>query len=548
MEVENRWYQEGAIDSVFNYYASGNTGNVVIALPTGTGKSVVIGGLQMRGLQWWPTQRYLNITHVKELVEQNANRLRAMFPTAPIGINCAGLNQRETMLPIIFASVGSISRNPEMMGFRDVVFIDECHLTSSNDDTMYAKIIAALKEINPNLVVVGFTATPYRLKQGMITDGGIFTDIVYNMTDMEGFNRLLAEGYLAPLIPRKTDAHIDTSTVGIVAGDFSQKQLQNVTDIEALTQSACQEMLRQGQDRKSWLVFAAGIKHAENVTETLQGLGVSATVVHSKISDTERNERLEGFKMGRYQAIVNNDVLTTGFDHPPIDMIGMLRATTSPGLWVQMLGRGTRPWKGGELQVGDNTAHWPEKKDCLVLDFARNTERLGPINDPCVPKKRKGAPGDAPVRICPKCGTYNHVSYTHCMSCNFEFPVKPKIKDQASDKELIKTRASNAPVVEDMPVTNMSFTKHVSYRTGSINFRIDYQSGLSTYSDFLQFDGAKQFSRVKARNWWLSHTRNMDYPKDCDEALERVIEIARPVALKVHTNKKPYPEIKGYVF
>jgi len=70
--------------------------------------------------------------------------------------------------------------------------------------------------------------------------------------------------------------------------------------------------------------------------------------------------------------MVNVGVLTTGFDFPEIDLIIMLRPTNSPVLWVQMLGRGTRPADG--------------KENCMVLDFAGNTPRLGPINDPMIPK------------------------------------------------------------------------------------------------------------------------------------------------------------------
>jgi DNA repair protein RadD len=110
------------------------------------------------------------------------------------------------------------------------------------------------------------------------------------------------------------------------------------------------------------------------------------------------------------RAIVNKDILTTGFDHPPIDLIGMLRPTMSTGLWVQMLGRGTRPYDWTNPQQYIPGFEFV-KHHCLVLDFAGNTRRLGPINDPVIPlPKGKGRAGDAPVKICGECGGYNHAS------------------------------------------------------------------------------------------------------------------------------------------
>ena len=70
---------------------------------------------------------------------------------------------------------------------------------------------------------------------------------------------------------------------------------------------------------------------------------------------------------------------------PQVDLIAILRPTTSSGLWVQMLGRGMR--------IAEN------KKNCLILDFAGNTQRLGTIDDPLIRKKRKKAEGEAEKSI-----------------------------------------------------------------------------------------------------------------------------------------------------
>lgn len=121
--------------------------------------------------------------------------------------------------------------------------------------------------------------------------------------------------------------------------------------------------------------------------------GIPTTCIHSKLTKDERTERLAGLKSGKYRAAVNNNILTTGFDLPSIDLIAVIRPTNSPGLWVQMLGRGTRPVYAPGFDLWSTAGRLAaieagSKQDCLVLDFAGNTRRLGPINDPVLPRKR----------------------------------------------------------------------------------------------------------------------------------------------------------------
>ena len=90
---------------------------------------------------------------------------------------------------------------------------------------------------------------------------------------------------------------------------------------------------------------------------------------------------MANFKAGRIRAVTNMNVLTTGFDHPNIDLIVMARPTLSPGLYLQMAGRGMRVKSG-------------KYKDCLVLDFAENIARHGPVTSVVPPRaKAKGEPG-----------------------------------------------------------------------------------------------------------------------------------------------------------
>lgn len=528
--MQLRYYQEDAIQSVFDYFASA-AGNPLIAMPTGTGKSVVIGEFARRVLTTWPNQRIMMLTHVKELIEQNAKKLTELWPLAPVGIYSAGLKQRDNGLPIVYGGIGSVYKNESIFGHRDLLLIDEAHLLGQSDSSMYQKTIAAMKEINPLLKVIGLTATPYRLGQGLLTDGGLFTDFCYDITGPSAFNRLIAEGYLVPLIPKRTQTEIDVSNVSMASnGDYQKAALQTAT--QKVTYAALQELCYYGADRRCWLVFAAGVDNAESAAEMLRSLGVSAAAVHTKISDSERDARISAFKRGELRAIVNNNVLTTGFDHPPIDLIGMLRPTLSPGLWVQMLGRGTRP----SLETG--------KRECLVLDFARNTARLGPINDPVKPRKKgDGEPGDAPVKICPECGIYNHASSRNCIVCGFEFPRETKIYGTASTQELIR---NELPQVEWIEVNWVLYQLH--QKNGKPDsIKVSYHCGLRRFNEWIALEHGGLPAK-KARDWWRkAHWQGAEPPVTTAEALARRDELRQPSRVKVWLNKE-HPEVLSHEY
>lgn len=538
--MQLRQYQIDSVNSIFNYFASGKSGNPVLALPTGTGKSIIIAEFCKTVFRYWPNQRILMLVHVKELVEQNANKLKQLWSEAPLGIYSAGLNSREVYFPIVFGGIASVNSNPEQFGHRDLVIVDEAHCISNSENTMYQKVIVKLKEINPNLKVIGLTATPYRLGQGMITDGGLFTDICFDLTGMSAFNELIAQGFLAPLIPKRTSIELDTSNVGISNGDFKQKELQDAVDIDEITYKAIKELIEYGQSRHCGMVFTTGIKHTENVCSAIQSFGETATFVHSKMPTKERDERLLDFKAGIYKWIVSNGVLTTGFDHPPVDIGGILRPTMSPGLWVQILGRYCRPY---DFRINAIPGFDYVKENALILDFAGNTKRLGPINDPVKPRKKGQKTGEAPIRICPECGVYNHASARKCYACGHEFPEgHSKLFDHAGTEELIK---SDLPLVESFKVDRVFYHKHQKPNSKPI-LRVSYYSGLRKFEEFVAIEHPG-FAGRKAREWWMQRYPGPHVPETIDQAMTAISYLKIPKLIKVHTNKK-HPEILSHEY
>lgn len=529
--LQPRSYQIEAAHSVPNYFQT-KSGNPVIAMPTGTGKSVVIAMVLQMVYHHWPAQRVMVLTHVKELIQQNFDKLMTLWPAAPAGVYSAGLNRKESHRHITFAGIGSVAKKASLFGHIDLVLIDEAHLVSPNDETLYHSFLSALRAVNSQLKVIGFTATPWRLGTGRITEGGIFTDICFDITGMQAFNRLIAEGHLAPLIPRQTRMMLDIEGVHMRGGELVASELQHAVDKFEVTQAALRETLELANERHHWLIFASGVEHACHIADMLNDMGVPTVAIHSKMGDAQRDKAIIDFKEGRYRAAVNNNVLTTGFDFPAIDCIVVLRPTASTVLWVQMLGRGTRPYRTENYK----------KENCLVLDFAGNTRRLGPINDPVIPRKKGAkAGGEAPVKLCGVCAVYNHASLTHCCHCGSEFSFQVKLKETAASDELLR---GDAPLVELFKVDHITYSTHE--KAGRpVMMKATYYCGLRSFSEFIcvQHDG---FAQRKARQWWRERS-TVPFPVSTEIALTQTDSLKPASHLRVWINKQ-YPEILAHCF
>lgn len=537
--MEFRSYQVEAITHIWEYFRN-NTGNPIVAMPTGTGKSVVIAGFAQSVYQQFPSTKILAMTHVKELISQNYKKFIELWPGAPAGIYSAGLKKKDTQQKMIFCGVASVAKKAHLFEHVDIVIVDECDLISPDEETMYQKFFAALRLVNPKLKILGFTATPWRLGSGHLTEqDGVFTDVCFDITNANSFNRLIAEGYLCPVIPKKTQLLLDVDGIKMRGGEFVESELQIAVDKEEITKAALLEAYQLKEERKHWLIFASGIDHAIHINDMLNDMGISCAVVHSKMSAEQRDKNILDFREGRITAIVNNNVLTTGFDSPWIDLILSLRPTASSRLWVQMIGRGTRPY------VCPDTGQI--KENCLVLDFARNAKRLGPINDPVIPNKKGQKTGDAPIKICPVCDSYVHASLRFCngfhnsgIKCTHEFIFETKLKAGASTDELI---TGDLPVVEAFKIEHINFTPHSKVGRPPM-MKVSYFCGFRMFEEYVCVEH-EGFAGRKARQWLRERLDIPALPQTTAQAIEVAHLYKIPTEVRVWINKK-YPEITGF--
>ena len=524
MSLSLRPYQAAAINAIYNYYDA-HTGNCLITIPTAGGKSLVMASFIEGVLKSYPDQRILIVTHVRELIEQNFAELIKLWPQAPAGIYSAGLKKREISAQILFAGIQSIHKHVYGVQQCDLVLIDEAHLIPRSSNTMYRSFLNGLKRLNPMLKVIGLTATPYRLDSGRLHEGeeAIFTDIAYEVTVRE----LIDDGYLSPLISKRMATELDVSEVGTRGGEFIAKDLEAAIDQDAITQSAVDEIFSYSANRKSWLIFCAGVDHAYHVRDAVRARGVTCETIVGDTPSAQREALIKDFKAGRIQCLTNANVLTTGFNAPAVDLIAMLRPTKSAGLYVQIVGRGCRLAPG--------------KTDCLVLDFAGNIARHGPI-DAIKPKTPKaGEEGEAPTKDCPDCNSIVHAAVRECPDCGHLFP-EPQIK--------IEARASNLDILSGgppqwVPVTQVNYARHEKPGKPP-SLRVDYQSGLLSHSEWICLEH-QGYPRQKAASWWANRAAGLPLPGRVDEALAVVKQLKLPAQIAVRASGR-FTEIVGARF
>lgn len=358
-----REYQQDAVNATLNHFRLSNE-SAVIVLPTGAGKSLVIAELARLA-----KGKVLCLAHVKELVQQNHQKFSLTGQKA--GVYAAGLQQKQSQHAVTFASIQSVFSN--LSAFSQpisLLIIDECHRVNheshSNDKGQYQQVINTLKTINPAMKVLGLTATPFRLGSGWIyhkhyhgfqrdSTGAFFQRCIYELP----LRYMIKHGYLTE--PKVEDATISNYNFhDLATNTFGQADEQDLNQLISkyprVTQAIVEQIQAVCHDRKACMIFAATIKHAQEIISYLPknqaGLVTGTTPLQ------ERDQLISAFKQEAFKYLVNVSVLTTGFDAPHVDFIAILRPTQSISLYQQIVGRALRLA--------------PNKKDCLIIDYAGN--------------------------------------------------------------------------------------------------------------------------------------------------------------------------------
>lgn len=521
-----RTYQSEAVQSIYDWFSKGKDAPLIVT-PTGSGKSVILAEFIRRACTQFPDTHILVLTHVKELVRQDAKAIKRIWPHASVGIYSAGLNKRQ-IKPITVASIQSIYNKETFHGRFDLIIIDEAHLIPKNSSGMYRKLLDACIEKNPDTKLIGLTATPYRLDSGLLHEGDkrLFDGISYeaNVAD------LIEQGYLCRLTARH-GADVDLEGIHVTGGEFNAGELGERMSALHLVEHHADLIVQRCADRSAWLIFCVTVDHAAMISAALKRRGIEASYVSGDMPNSERDAKIEAFTTGQLRALVNCSILTTGFDHPAIDAVVMLRPTLSPGLYVQMVGRGLRLHES--------------KQDCLVLDFGGNVRRHGFIDqvEPPKKKRKKGDFQNAPAKECKVCHLMVPIMTRVCPDCKTVFEIADRESETVHHEGAILSTELKPAI---MNVDRVNYVSHMT-RSGVPCLRVDYYCGLKRISEYvlLEHDG---FARTKAFRWWSARRGyRITVPATVDEALGMTEMLDKPSQLIVSFATK-YPEIKQHIF
>ncbi len=511
--MELRPYQREAVAAVYEHLRSRPPNdNPCVVIPTGGGKTPVIATICSDAVTHW-NGRVVILAHVKELLEQAADKLRLMAPDAPVGIYSAGLRRKDLGYAVTVAGIQSIWKKACDLGPVDLIIVDEAHMVPAEDDGMYRQFIADAKVVNPNVRIIGLTATPYRLKSGAIcAPENILNHVCYEV----GVRELIVQGFLSPLKTKAGLQKISTDDLHVRAGEFVASEVEDLMDKDGLVEGACSEIAAHTKDRGATLIFSSGIRHGQHIVDVLKAShGIECGFVTGETPDGVRAAILGRFRSGDLKYLCNVNVLTTGFDAPHIDCVALVRPTMSPGLYYQMVGRGFR-------------LH-PGKTDCLVLDFGGNVLRHGPVDAICIDKPGDGE-GEAPAKECPQCHALIAAGYQRCPECGrvFPDPSKQKHEAQASTEGILS--GGGQTTREEHRVSETTYHVHSKRHDPSapLTMRVEYRVGFNRYfREWVCFDHPRNgYARAKAEGWWRARSFER-VPTGTVEA----VELARAGAL-----------------
>jgi len=520
-----RKYQQKCLEAIWGGFRKGNP---LVCIPTGGGKSHVIAGLCEKAIVEFPDTHILMLVHRKELLEQNANKLAHLLPF-PISFYCAGMNRKE-LGQVTFASVQSLAKFKGELPPFEIVIVDECHRIPLADFGEYRKIISRLKDS----AVVGFTATPYRMGGGKIYgEDLLFTELTYEV----GIDYLIGEKYLSPVVgyQRKKGTALLDGIPKSSTGDYVKGKLQDAYSVDGITSSAVADLLEKAHDRRSIMIFSAGVEHAHMIVSELKTAGEESCAVITGTTEKQlRHNLIDQFKTSQLRILVNMGVFTEGFDAPKMDCVALMVSTLSLVKYLQMVGRGMRVDKC--------------KTDCLLLDYGENIVRHGEVNNIVPPSKGRETQPKT-TRICPMCELAYPNNLWTCPSCGYEIP-----RGESFLRAKHTTTAANvAPLVDREGFYSYSpvgITFHEGQKEGKppyIKVTYLHPSGYRSASVFLCPEHGGYAAR-KTRVWGIRHGIPSTFMKSVEELSKFLHETGMLIPSDIEVKSAKFPEVVSYIF
>jgi len=362
---ELRPYQERMVSQIWEAFGKGWR-RVLGVLPTGGGKTLIAAEVVARVVQQGGTA--LLVAHRKELVHQLLRKVREALPGEEVGLYLPG--EEAGAARVAVGSVQTYARRRDGRRW-DLVVIDEAH---------HARAATYRSLFEDAVSVLGLTATPVRL------DGKGLGEVFDYLVQGPSIAELQDQGYLVPIRYLAARSGWDLRGVRVRAGDYAPSDLSRVARQVHLEGAVVEAYLQVAKGKRA-IVYAVDVAHAKDLEARFKAAGVEAAHVTAKTPGDERDQLLARFRAGELKVLVNVELFTEGLDVPGVEVILIARPTKSLSLYMQMVGRGTRPEEGkGELLVIDVTGsvvpffgpvegytRWFLTRDRLPLERVRNT-------------------------------------------------------------------------------------------------------------------------------------------------------------------------------
>jgi len=507
--------QETTIQALIDYLhdpanRSPKIRNPLISAPVAFGKSICIAEFAKRMIAAYPPTRILNLVHVKELVDQNYKKFRQVAPAISSGIYMDALGEKDYKSQVIYGSVHSVFSSIDLFSDSnnpiDILVVDECHWIQKEEAGMYRAIIDSIRTASPHLVVIGWTGTEWRMDGGPLAEGDdetrLFDDVYYADT----IRGMLDKGYHTPLVVPSQGIRTQVDTSNIKTNDDghqSERAMAKLMDGDMqLIHDSVDEYRRLSLGRKKHLVFGTTIQHCRHLLESFSRY-YRVQFVHGGMKKKDRSQAIEDYQNDKLDMLISGIILTTGFDEPRIDCIGLFRSVSSSALYIQIAGRGLR-------------VH-PEKKDCLWLDFTSTTAMHGPVDEVTAPKYQEKGSGDAVVKICGNCEGIVAASARACPHCEAEFEMieKDPHEDKASTASIL---GKQEPITARL--TSFRASNHKT-RSGEAAVKLTFCFGLSRYTHIMNLEGK---GRYFACRMWADIVKP-EYKNLCPQSAENAVEL-----------------------
>jgi DNA repair protein RadD len=345
-----------AVNKIDTFITNSKKNHGLFVYPTSFGKSLVIANMASK----YPNKYFINVTNSKELLKQNYEKYTSYGFEAEI---CSASLNSKNVGKVTFATITTLSKFVKFFEDKEVIIIDDEAQEGSKTGSQLHSFVKQLK----NYKLVGVTATPFRLSQGMEGTSLKMMNrdrscIYKSIEDVVQISEVVEQNYWSKLLYEVKDVDeesLQLNTTGTEFTDNSIQKFKEENDINNRVVEEIEQLLSQG--RKSILVSVPFISDAQEIALKLD----SCEAVYSGMDTKDRDRIIDSFKSLKLKVIVQCRILSVGFDHPQLDAIIMAKPTNSLTFYYQYLGRGVR-------------IH-PDKKDCVVVDLSGNFKRFGKI-------------------------------------------------------------------------------------------------------------------------------------------------------------------------